>query len=105
MITVGTPSTARRHQLVDGFAGRHQHFAAEMAALLGRRELIFEMHARRSGLDQRLGQFEGVQVAAETRFGIGNDGDQPLDRGLAVHVVNLIGAQQRVVDPLDHFRH
>ena len=45
------------------------------------------------------------EIAAETGLGVGNDGNQPVGIGLAVHVMNLVGSKQRVVDALDHFRH
>ncbi len=76
-----------------------------MPAFLGGRQLIFEVHGRGAGANQRLGQLECVEIAAETGFRVGDDGNHPVDVGLAVHVMNLIGAQQRIVDALDHFRH
>ncbi len=95
----------RSHQLVDGFRRRHQYLAAEVSALFRRRQLIFKVHGSRARADQRLGQFERIEVAAKARLGVGNDGSQPVDVGFAFHVVNLIGAQQRIVDALDHFRY
>ena len=96
---------ARGDQLVDRLGGRDQHLAAQMTALFRGRQLILEMHGGGAGADQRLGQFERIEVAAETRLGIGDDRRQPIDVGLAFQVMNLIGAQQGVVDALDHFRH
>jgi hypothetical protein len=95
----------RRHQLVDALLGRDQHLAAEVAALLGGGQLVLEMHAGGAGADQRLGQLKGVQIAAEAGFGIGDDRHQPVDIFLAFHVMDLIRAQQGVVDALDHFGH
>jgi len=76
-----------------------------MPALLGGRQLILEVHAACSGFDQGFGQFEGIEVAAETGLRIGNDGNDPVDVFFAVHVMDLIGAQEGVVDALHHFRH
>ncbi len=70
---------ARGHQLVDGLGGRHQHLPAQVAALFRGRQLVFKMNGGRAGTDQRLGQFEGVEVAAEAGFGVGDDGRQPID--------------------------
>ena len=70
---------ARSDQFVDGLAGRHQHLAAQMAALLGGGELILEMHGGGAGANQRLGQFEGIEIAAEAGLGVGDDGRQPID--------------------------
>ena len=74
---------ACRHQLVDGFVGGYQHLAAHVAAFLGGGELILEMHAGRAGANHRLGEFKGIQVAAETGLGIRDDGRQPVDAALA----------------------
>ncbi len=69
---------AGRNQLLDGFDGRHQYLAAQVSALLGGRELIFKVDAGGAGLDHGLHQFEGVQVAAETGFGIGDQRSEPV---------------------------
>src|SRR6058998_4107040 len=58
--------------------GRDEHLAAEVAALLGTRELVFEVHGARAGFDQRLRQLEGVQRAAESRFPVGHDRCEPV---------------------------
>ena len=51
----------RRHQLLDGFAGGHQHFASHVPALLGRGQLVLKVDARYTRFDHRLHQLEGVQ--------------------------------------------
>ncbi len=81
---------------------RQQHLAAEMAALLFRCQLIFEMHAGGARFDHRLHQFEGVERAAEAGFRIGNDRREPMCVVAAFHCVDLIGALQRLVDLADH---
>jgi hypothetical protein len=45
-----------------------------VAALFGRGELIFEVDARSSSLDHAQHQLVRIEVAAEARFCIGNDG-------------------------------
>jgi hypothetical protein len=78
-------SAARRAAIsfCDGFARRHQHLAAHVAALLDGGELVFEVHAGGAGFDHGLHQFEGVQHAAEAGFGVGDD------RGEVVDIVAL----------------
>ena len=101
---VGTPmqSAASRAaiELVDRLARRHQHLAAHVAALLDRRELVLEVHAGGARLDHRLHQLERVQHAAEAGFGVGDDRREEVDVALAFHVLDLVGARERVVDAL-----
>jgi len=68
-----------------------------VSAFLGGRQLILKCTAAAPARNQGLGQLERIEIAAETGFGVGDDGDQPVDRGLAVHVMNLVGAQQCVM--------
>jgi hypothetical protein len=96
---------ARRDQLLHRFLRRHQHLAAHVAALLHRGELVFIVHAGGAGVDHGLHQLEGVQHAAETRLGVGDDRREPVDVALAFHGLNLIRAHQRVVDALHYRRH
>ncbi len=63
------------------------------------------MHAGGAGFDHRLHQFKRIQHAAEAGLGIGDDRLQEVDAVVALGVVQLVGAQQRVVDALDHLRH
>ena len=68
------------------------------------------MHARRAGRDHGLHQLEGIQHAAEPGFGVGDDGGEPVGRVVHIAVLrlrpgDLVGAQQRVVDPADDLRH
>ena len=96
---------ARRQEGADELAGRHEHLAAEMAALLLRRELILEVDARRARLDHPLHQLEGVQRAAEAGLGVGDDREQVVDGiGLALRPLDPVGAHERVVQPLHHRR-
>ncbi len=70
---------ARGDQLLHRFLSRHQHLAAHVAALLGRGELILEVHAGGAGLDHVLHQLEGVEHAAEAGLGVGDDRRKPVD--------------------------
>ena len=70
---------ARRNQLLDRLAGRHQHLAAHVAALLHRRELIFEVHPGSTVGDHVLHQFEGVEHATEAGLGIGHDRQEVIE--------------------------
>ena len=62
-------------------------------------ELVLEVHAGGAGLDHRLHQLERVQHAAESGFGVGDDRREEIDVALAFHVLDLVGARERVVDP------
>ena len=95
----------RGDQLLDRFARRHQHLAAHVAALLHRGELVLEMHAGGARIDHRLHQLERVQHAAETGFGVGDDRREVIDVALAFHVLDLVGAHERVVDAPHDRRH
>ena len=87
----------------DVLLGGDEHLAAEVAALLLGRELVFPVHARGAGLDHGFHEFVGVQRAAEAGFGVGDDRDQPVLDGLdALGEFDLVGAEQGVVDAADH---
>ena len=73
---------------------------AEVAALLLRRELVLEVHRRRARLDHLLHQLERVQRAAEAGLGVGDDRGEPVRRLPSFAVIDLVGALQRLVDPL-----
>jgi hypothetical protein len=83
---VGTPMTSAAKRAAISFSqaslGRHQHLAAHVAALLDGSELVFEMHTGGAGGDHVLHQFEGVQHAAETGFGVGDDRQEVVDEFL-----------------------
>ncbi len=85
----------RAHEL----RGRDEHLAAEVAALLLRRELVLEVHARGARLDHRLHQLEGVQRASEAGLCVGDDRRQPVDAPVALRPGDLVGAHERVVQP------
>ena len=99
---------ARGVQRADVLAGRHQHLAAQVAALLLRRELVLEVHASRARLDHRLHQLVGVQRAAEPGFRVGHDRRHPVrchPVTPSLGVLDLVGAAQRGVDPAHDVRH
>ena len=103
MRIVGTLETSAASRaavrLAIAVARRDEHFAAHVAAFFLARELILEMHAGRAGFDHRFDQFEDIERAAETGFGIGHDRREPVDLVLAFGVRDLVGALQRLVDP------
>ena len=96
---------ARRVQRADEGLGRHQHLAAEMAALLFRGQLILEMDARGASLDHCLHQFEGVEGATEAGFRIRDDRCHVMGGLVALHMGDLVRAAQGVVDAAHHIRH
>ena len=94
----------RRDERAHELARRHEHLAAEMAALLLRRELVLEVDGRRAGLDEGLHELERVQRPAEARLRVGDDRRQPVDGVVALGVRDLVGAQERVVDAASRAR-
>ena len=76
-----------------------------MPALLDRRQLVLEVHAGRAGRDHQLHQLVGVEHASEARFGIRDERHVPLDRVVAVHMMDLVGAPERILNPADQVRH
>ena len=68
----------RGRERPDELRRRDEHLAAEVAALLLRRELVLEVHARGAGLDHRLHQLERVERAAEAGLGVGDDRREPV---------------------------
>ena len=90
-------SETRRDELLHRFLGRHQDLAAQVAALLGRGQLIFEVHAGRARFDHGLHQLEGVQRAAKASLGVGDERNEPAHAVLAFGVMDLVGANQSVV--------
>ena len=96
-------------KLTDGFAGRHEHLAAHVAALLDGGKLVFEVHARRACVDHGFHQFEGIEHTAKAGFCIGDDGREVINVVLlagilAFHPLNLVAAGQRVVDATNDLR-
>ena len=79
--------------------------AAHVAALLHRCQLVFKMDTGGAGFDHRLHQFKRIEHAAKAGFGIGHDRLQIVDGIVTFGMAELIGAQQGVVDALDHLRH
>ena len=65
-------------QGADVLADRHQDLAAQMAALLLGRQLVFKVDARGAAGDHRAHQFVGVQRAAEAGFRVGDDRRHPV---------------------------
>src|SRR5215208_1112793 len=95
---IGEPSS---DEGADELARRDEHLPAEVTALLLRGELVLEVDAGRTRLDVRLHQLERAEGAAEAGLGVGDDRRQPVGAVLALGEVDLVGAQERVVEPLD----
>jgi hypothetical protein len=69
-----------------------------VAALLLGRELVLEVHRGGACLDHRLRQLEAVESAAEPGLGVGDERHQPPRRMVPFGVVDLVGAEQSLVD-------
>ena len=80
---------ARGNQLLYKLADRHHHLAAQVAALLGGRKLIFEMNRRSAGLDHRLHQLICIQNSPIAGFSVGDNRRQPIRTGDAVQAGDL----------------
>jgi hypothetical protein len=76
-------------------------FPPQVAAFLLRRQLVLEVHPGRPRLDHRLHQLESVDDPSEPGLRVGDDGDQPVALPASLHPIDLIGAQQGVLDPTD----
>ena len=97
---------ASRGQGADVLLGGDEHLATEVAALLLRRQLVLPVRTRDAGGDHGLLQLVDVERATEAGLTVGDDRGQPvLDRGVALDLGDLVGAQQRVVDAAHHLRH
>ena len=79
-------------------AGREQHFAAHMAALLLRAELILEMDRGGTGIDVRLRELVHIQRPAESGLGVGDDWDHPMAAIYSLGPLDLVGSLEGVVD-------
>ncbi len=93
-----------RDERADELARGNEHLAAEVAALLLRGELILEVDACGPRLDERLHELECVERPAEAGLGIGDDGGEPVRAVAPLGRVDLVGAEERAVDPLDESR-
>ncbi len=65
------------------------------------------MDAGGARLDHCLHQLEGVEVAAESGFGVGDERREPIDVSIIVAfgMVNLVGAHQRLIDAAHQIGH
>ena len=95
----------RRLQRADELRGRYEDLAAEVAALLLRRELVLEVDACGARFDHPLHQLERVEVAAEAGLGVGDDRDEPVARDLTLRLLDLVGAHERPVQASHERRH
>ncbi len=91
----------RGDERADEVARRDEHLPAQVAALLLGGQLVLEMHAGGPGLDEGLHQLERVERTAEAGLGVREHGSEPVRPVPAFGGVDLVGAEQRVVDALD----
>ena len=92
-----------------GFLGWNEHLAAHVTALLYRRQLVLEVDPGSASGNQALGQLEGIEDAAKASLGVGNNRQEVVNPALvfgahALGPLNFIGADEGVVNPLDHGR-
>ena len=95
---------SRRGQRPEELRGRDQDLAAQVPALLLGGELVLEVDAGGAALDHRGHHLEGVERAAEARLGVGHDRQEEVCV-TSLGPRDLVGALERVVDPLDDRRH
>ncbi len=84
--------------------GGDQDLPPHVTALLLGGELVLEVDAGDSGVDEALGQLEDVESAAEARLAVGDDGHEPVDLGDALGPVDLVCPAKGVVDPFHQSR-
>jgi hypothetical protein len=63
------------------------------------------VHAGGPGLDHRPHQLEAVEGAPEAGLGVRHDGEEPVDLVVALDVVDMVGAAERVVYAAHDGRH
>jgi len=63
------------------------------------------MHARSAGLDHGFGELVHVERTAESRFHVGHDRREPVGCGVALEVIDLIGAGEGVIDAAHDIGH
>ena len=95
-----------RGQRADVLLGGDEHLATQVTALLLRGQLVLPVRSRDTGGDHGLLQLVDVERATEAGLTVGDDRHQPvLHRPVALDLGDLIGAQQRIVDPAHDLRH
>jgi hypothetical protein len=93
-----------RHERADELTRRHEHLSAQVAALLLGRELVLEVDARGTRLDERLHELERVERPAEARLRVRDDRREPVRPVAALRRLDLVGAQEGAVDALHEGR-
>ncbi len=64
----------------------------------------FFVNGGRAGLDHHLHQLECVETTAEAGLSVGDNRGEPMRAVAPFAVIDLIGALQRLIDPLDDLR-
>src|SRR5699024_4924943 len=92
-------------QRLDVLAGGDEDLATQVPTLLLGGQLVLPVHPGGTGADHALHQLVGVENTTETGLGVGDDRGQPVG-GVVITLGpgDLVGAQERVVDPTHHGR-
>src|SRR5699024_3536687 len=87
-------------QRLDVLAGGDEDLATQVPTLLLGGQLVLPVHPGGTGADHALHQLVGVENTTETGLGVGDDRGQPVG-GVVITLRpgDLVGAQERVVDP------
>ena len=81
-----------------------QDLAAEMAAFLFRRQLIFKVNAGCARFNIGFHDLVGIERTTETSLSISNNRQEPIAFRAAFRMFDFIGALQSAVDPTAEFR-
>src|SRR5699024_3605111 len=92
-------------QRLDVLAGGVEDLATQVPTLLHGGQLVLPVHPGGTGTDHALHQLVGAENTTETGLGVGDDRGQPVG-GVVITLGpgDLVGAQERVVDPTHHGR-
>ena len=93
----------RGDELGNKFVRTNENLATHVPAFFQRGELIFEVNRGRTRFDHCFGQFKSIERATEPGFAIGDYRREPINVVLAFHVLNLIGADERVINAANQF--
>ena len=92
---------ARGNKLLNSFGGGDEHFAAHVATLLDRGELIFEVHAGCTCGNHGLHEFEGIERTAKTGLRIGHYGHKEVRSVVnAAAPLDFIRSSEGIVDAI-----
>ena len=100
---VGTPSTSAARRAVISFEQREllAQLSHPYARIFLGRKVGPPVDCGCARLDHCLDQFISIQRASKTGFCVGDDRSKPVDAAVVLHVVDLVGPCQGVVNALD----